>query len=162
MRKLNLFLFLVSVLCFGFGNSFTAWFVFVPVFFLVNRLDFPGLPAWGFAYGFCSYFLFLLWMLNFSIVALFGACLLYGLYWLLIFALLKIILAKAKSFAEGRGWGEDYLLLFDKNQDFMRAMNVSLVPHVFVVDGKGNIVYSHTSYVPGNETDLFNAVKKCR
>ena len=34
--------------------------------------------------------------------------------------------------------------------------------HVFVVDGKGNIVYSHTSYVPGNETDLFNAVKKCR
>lgn len=99
MRKLNLFLFLVSVLCFGFGNSFTAWFVFVPVFFLVNRLDFPGLPAWGFAYGFCSYFLFLLWMLNFSIVALFGACLLYGLYWLLIFALLKIILAKAKSFA---------------------------------------------------------------
>ncbi len=71
-------------------------------------------------------------------------------------------LAQARSFAEGHGWGEEFILLFDKNQDFMRAMNVSLVPHVFVVDGKGNIVYSHTSYVPGNETDLFNAVKKCR
>ena len=71
------------------------------------------------------------------------------------------LLAKAKSFAEGRGWGEDYVLLFDKNQDFMRAMNVSVVPHVFVVDGKGKIVYSHTSYVPGNEIELFEAIKKC-
>ena len=71
------------------------------------------------------------------------------------------LMAKAKSFAEGRGWGEDYVLLFDKNQDFMRAMNVSVVPHVFVVDGKGKVVYSHTSYVPGNEVELFEAVKKC-
>ena len=71
------------------------------------------------------------------------------------------LLAKARSFAEGRGWGEDYVLLFDKNQDFMRVMNVSVVPHVFVVDAKGKIVYSHTSYVPGNELELFEAIKKC-
>lgn len=70
------------------------------------------------------------------------------------------LLAKAKSFAEGRGWGEEYTLLFDKNQDFMRAMNVSVVPHVFVVDANGKIVYSHTSYVPGNELELFEAIKK--
>lgn len=70
------------------------------------------------------------------------------------------LLAKAKSFAEGRGWGEDFTLLFDKNQDFMRAMNVSVVPHVFVLDAKGKVVYSHTSYVPGNEVELFEAVKK--
>lgn len=71
------------------------------------------------------------------------------------------LMAKAKSFSQGRGWGEDYVLLFDKNQDFMRAMNVSVVPHVFVIDGKGKVVYSHTSYVPGNELELFEAVKKC-
>lgn len=71
------------------------------------------------------------------------------------------LLAKAKSFAEGRGWGEDFTLLFDKNQDFMRAMNVSVVPHVFVLDATGKIVYSHTSYVPGNELELFEAIKKC-
>lgn len=70
------------------------------------------------------------------------------------------LLAKAKSFAEGRGWGEDFTLLFDKNQDFMRAMNVSVVPHVFVVDAKGKIVFSHTSYVQGGEVELFEAVKK--
>ena len=71
-------------------------------------------------------------------------------------------LAKAKSFAEGRGWGSDFTLLFDKNQDFMRAMNVSQVPHVFVLDAKGKIVYSHTSYLPGNEVELFEAIKKCK
>lgn len=70
------------------------------------------------------------------------------------------LLAKAKSFTEGRGWGEDFTLLFDKNQDFMRAMNVSVVPHVFVVDAAGKIIYSHTSYVPGNEVELFKAIKK--
>lgn len=71
------------------------------------------------------------------------------------------LLAKAKSFAEGRGWGEEYVLLFDKNQDFMRAMNVSVVPHVFVIDATGKVVYSHTSYVPGNELELIEAIKKC-
>ena len=70
------------------------------------------------------------------------------------------LLAKARSFAEGRGWGEDFILLFDKNQDFMRAMNVSQVPHVFVFNSKGKIVYSHTSYLPGNEVELFEAIKK--
>ena len=42
----------------------------------------------------------------------------------------------------------------------MRAMNVSQVPHVFVVDGKGKVVYSHTSYLPGNENELIKAIKK--
>ena len=69
-------------------------------------------------------------------------------------------LAKAKSFAEGRGWGSDFTLLFDKNQDFMRAMNVPVVPHVFVIDAKGKIVFSHTAYVQGGEVELFEAVKK--
>ena len=72
------------------------------------------------------------------------------------------LLAKARSFAEGRGWGEEFTLLFDKNQDFMRAMNVSVVPHVFVIDGKGKVVYSHTAYVPGGEIELFEAVKSCK
>ena len=71
------------------------------------------------------------------------------------------MLAKAKSFAAGRGWSEDFVLLFDKNKDFMRAMNVSVVPHVFVIDGLGKIVYSHTSYSPGSELELLEAIKKC-
>ena len=39
-------------------------------------------------------------------------------------------------------------------------MNAEASGHVFVVDAKGKIVYSHTSYVPGNELELFEAIKK--
>lgn len=71
------------------------------------------------------------------------------------------MLAKSKSLAEGHGWSEEFILLFDKNRDFMRAMNVSMMPHVFVLDAKGNVVYSHTSYTPGSELELFEAIRKC-
>jgi hypothetical protein len=29
-----------------------------------------------------------------------------------------------------------------------------------VLDGNGKVVYSHTSYIPGNEIELFEAVMK--
>lgn len=70
------------------------------------------------------------------------------------------LLSKAKSFTQGRGWGDDFILLFDKNEDFKRAMNVAMVPHVFVVDKKGKVVFSHTSYVQGGEVELLEALKK--
>ena len=66
--------------------------------------------------------------------------------------------AKARALAEGNGWG-DFTLLYDKNQDFQRAMNAPVLPHVFVVDKNGKIVYSHTAYQPGGEDELFNVIK---
>ena len=39
-------------------------------------------------------------------------------------------------------------------------MNVSLTPQSFVVDSKGNIVYSHTGYTPGSEQELIDKVIK--
>ena len=68
--------------------------------------------------------------------------------------------AQARAWVEGHGWN-DFTVLFDKNKEFMRAMNVSYTPQVFVVDKNGKVVYSHTSYVPGNELELFEAIKKC-
>ena len=52
------------------------------------------------------------------------------------------------------------IMLYDKNQEFMRAMNVSLTPQVYVVDADGKIVYSHTGYAPGSELELLKAIKK--
>lgn len=66
--------------------------------------------------------------------------------------------AKARALAEGNGWG-DFTLLYDKNQDFQRAMNAPVLPHVFVVDKTGKIVYSHTAYQPGGEEELFAVIK---
>lgn len=67
--------------------------------------------------------------------------------------------AKARAMAEGNGW-DGFVLLYDKNQEFMRAMNVSLTPQVYVVDANGKIVYSHTGYTPGSEQELLKAIKK--
>ena len=66
--------------------------------------------------------------------------------------------AKAKALASGNGWS-DFIVLYDKNQDFKRAMNVNMVPHVFVLDGEGKIVYNHTGYTPGSEAELLEVIK---
>lgn len=65
--------------------------------------------------------------------------------------------SQARALAEGHGWS-DFMVLYDKNQEFMRAMNVTLTPQVFVVDKDGKIVYSHTGYTPGNEQELFDTI----
>lgn len=40
------------------------------------------------------------------------------------------------------------MVAYDKNQDFKRALNVNVTPHVFIFDKDGKMVYSHTSYLP--------------
>ena len=67
--------------------------------------------------------------------------------------------SKAKALAEGRGWDE-FTVLYDKNQEFMRAMNVSLIPHVFVFNAKGEIIYTHTGYTPGSELEILKVLKE--
>lgn len=67
-------------------------------------------------------------------------------------------LGRARAMTQGQGW-DDFECLFDKNQDFKRAMNVSLTPHTFIVDGEGNVVYSHSGYTPGSEQELFEVIK---
>ena len=65
--------------------------------------------------------------------------------------------SRARAMTKGQGW-DDYVCVYDKNQDFKRAMNVSLTPHTFIVDGKGKIVYSHSGYTPGSEQELFEKI----
>ena len=67
--------------------------------------------------------------------------------------------AQARSLAEGHGWG-DFTLLYDKNGDFKRAMNVQMTPQVYVVDKEGNIVYAHTGYTAGGENELFEKIQE--
>lgn len=64
--------------------------------------------------------------------------------------------ARVKPFVNGRNW--EYEIYLDKNSDFKRAMNVVNVPHTFLLDGKGNIVFSHNSYAPGDEEELYEKI----
>ncbi|MCC6702137.1 MAG: TlpA family protein disulfide reductase [Fluviicola sp.] len=61
-------------------------------------------------------------------------------------------------YVDGKGW--EYLVLLDPNGDFKRAMGVNNVPHTFLVDTNGNVVYSHNSYAPGDEDKLYEEIKK--
>ncbi len=63
---------------------------------------------------------------------------------------------RVRSFVLGSGW--EYDVYLDKNGDFKRAMNVVNIPHTFLLDGEGNIVYQHTSYAPGDEDDLYEKI----
>jgi cytochrome c biogenesis protein CcmG/thiol:disulfide interchange protein DsbE len=65
---------------------------------------------------------------------------------------------KVVTDVKSKGW--EYEVYIDENQDFKRAMNVNNVPHTFLVDGAGNIVWSHNSYTEGDEERLYENVKK--
>jgi peroxiredoxin len=39
-------------------------------------------------------------------------------------------------------------------------MGVNNVPHTFLIDSEGNIVYSHNNYAPGDEEELYEEILK--
>ncbi len=65
---------------------------------------------------------------------------------------------KVKPFVNGKNW--DYDVYLDTNKDLYRSLNINQIPHTFVVDGNGNIVWQHVTYTEGSEIDLYNIVKK--
>lgn len=66
--------------------------------------------------------------------------------------------AKVKPMISRKGW--EYSFLSDKNQDLQRALNFKTIPQTFVVNKAGEILYSHSGYVPGNEFDLEDKIKE--
>lgn len=65
---------------------------------------------------------------------------------------------KVKPMVSRMGW--EYDVLLDPNSEFKRQMGVSDPPHVFVVDGQGNIVWNHQGYVEGSEDEIYEAILK--
>jgi peroxiredoxin len=66
--------------------------------------------------------------------------------------------SKVKPFADGNDW--EYEILLDVNGDFKRAMNVNMIPHTFIIDGDGHVVWQHTSFSEGGELQLIDNVRK--
>jgi cytochrome c biogenesis protein CcmG, thiol:disulfide interchange protein DsbE len=60
----------------------------------------------------------------------------------------------------GKNW--DYVVLLDQNGDFKRAMNVGPIPHTFVLNGKREIIWQHTTFSEGSERDLINIIRKVK
>ncbi|MCG8331427.1 MAG: TlpA family protein disulfide reductase [Chitinophagales bacterium] len=67
-------------------------------------------------------------------------------------------LAKVKPMVESKGW--EYTVLSDVNQDLRQALNFQTIPQTFLLDKDGNIIYSHSGYVPGDEYELEDKIKE--
>jgi cytochrome c biogenesis protein CcmG, thiol:disulfide interchange protein DsbE len=61
-----------------------------------------------------------------------------------------------EPYVNSTGW--EYDIWMDVNGDFKRALGVNFVPHTFLIDGEGTIVYSHNNYVPGDEEELYDHI----
>ncbi len=68
--------------------------------------------------------------------------------------------SKVMPFVNGKGW--DFDVYLDPNGDFKRAMNVNLIPHTFLVNGKGEIVWQHTSFTEGAELEIIYLVRNVK
>ena len=66
--------------------------------------------------------------------------------------------ARVAPFVNGKGW--EFVVLQDQNWDLKRALNIVDIPFLCILNGKGEIVWQHTSYAPGSENEVFEVVKK--
>ena len=66
--------------------------------------------------------------------------------------------SRVEPYVNAMGW--DYTILMDPNGDMKRAMNVNNVPHTFLLNGEGKIVWDHNNYSPGDENELYDEVVK--
>lgn len=64
---------------------------------------------------------------------------------------------RVKPHVEGHDW--PFEVYIDENQDFKRAMNVVNIPHTFIINANGEIVWQHTGYVTGGEEEVIEAVR---
>jgi len=67
-------------------------------------------------------------------------------------------MAKVSPYVNASDW--DYEVYLDPNGDLKRAMGVSTVPHTFLLNAKKEIVWQHTSYLDGDEYELYEAILK--
>jgi hypothetical protein len=65
---------------------------------------------------------------------------------------------KVGPMAVAEGW--EYEVYIDENQDMKRNLGIVNIPHTFVLDGNGNIVWQHAGYSPGDEDYLYEIIKK--
>ncbi len=66
--------------------------------------------------------------------------------------------ARVPTTVKTRGW--EYEVYIDENSDFKKALNVNNPPQTFLVDGKGNVVWTHTGYSAGDENELYKNIQK--
>lgn len=68
--------------------------------------------------------------------------------------------AKVPAMVKEKGW--KYRVLLDPSKELQTVANIQSVPYTFVLDQKGNIVFEHTGYTPGDELELEELFKELK
>ena len=66
--------------------------------------------------------------------------------------------SKVRPFVSSQGW--EYEVYLDENSELRRALNVNNIPHTFLLNGEGEIVWQHNGYMPGDEDHLYELITK--
>ena len=66
--------------------------------------------------------------------------------------------SKVKPFVSSQGW--EYDVYLDENSELRRYLNVNNIPHTFLLNGDGEVVWQHNGYFPGDEDHLYELVEK--
>ena len=65
--------------------------------------------------------------------------------------------SKVKPYVNASGW--EYEVFIDSNRELARALGVSTVPHTFLLNGEGKIVWEHKGYIDGDEEELYEQIE---
>jgi cytochrome c biogenesis protein CcmG/thiol:disulfide interchange protein DsbE len=63
-----------------------------------------------------------------------------------------------KPYVNSVSW--EYEILSDVNKTFSQAMGVNSPPHTFLLNGRGEIVWQHVGYTPGDEEEVHEQLLK--
>ena len=66
-------------------------------------------------------------------------------------------MSKVAPYVNSSDW--DYEVYLDSNSDLKRAMGVSTVPHTFLINKEGKIVWNHKGYIDGDEEELYEQIQ---
>lgn len=66
--------------------------------------------------------------------------------------------SRVAPLVQGQGW--EYTVLLDENSDLKRNLGIVNVPFTLVLNAKGEVVWKHSGYSPGDEEHLAEVVEK--
>jgi thiol-disulfide isomerase/thioredoxin len=61
-------------------------------------------------------------------------------------------LTKVPAMVQSKGW--EFTVLADSKQELQQSLNFQTIPQTFLLNEKGEIVYAHNGYNPGDEVEL--------
>ena len=66
-------------------------------------------------------------------------------------------MSKVAPYVNSSDW--EYEIYLDSNSDLKRALGVSSVPHTFLINNEGKIVWQHKGYIDGDEDELYEQIQ---